>query len=457
VLTDCRKNPGIAEGEPTTCLRCFWLRIVSPFVKTLPLFLLGLLAVVSSAADKIEFAPDQKVALEITENVVAEKQDRPMECVIAKDPAKAGNSVLSLQWPAHIGTHVGANIIADAPVLFERAGKYKITARVDLSQLGKECPQLAIRLLDGSGKETFQIAASLNRQGSPGWQEVSWEIDTRTFKPEIPSWGEAPDGVLDLPVHLLGFGLPFQDMKTKGGAVRVDEVEVSRSGKQAAGKKESAATTATPPTRILLLGDSLTAQGEGRLPLARRLKEEGYSFEFVGSQGQAPFRHEGHGGFTIGPDQSKPGNLSDRVGVWIPAAKPDVIFLLVGNNDYNGKAGVDPSTAPARLEALVRKITTLAPDSEVIVSSVLRIAAVEDYAGELNRKIPAIVETLRREGRLVRFANLQAEVELTKGAAPFNGPDSDYVDGTHLNAAGGKKLSDARYTHLVPLLHKEKE
>lgn len=420
-------------------------------MKTLSSALLALFTAVTSASEKIPFSPDQQVALEITENVVAGKQDRPMECVIAKDPAKAGNSVLLLQWPAHLGTHVGANIIADAPLLFERAGKYKITARVDLSQLGKECPQLAIRLLDGSGKETFQMAAPLARHGNPGWQNVTWEIDTRNFKPDIPSWGEAPDGVLDLPVRLLGFGLGFDGMKTNGGAIRVDEVEVSRSGKQGT-EKEAAA-----PTRIMLLGDSLTAQGEGRLPLARRLKEEGYAFEFVGSQGQHPFRHEGHGGFTIGPDQSKPGNLYDRVCTWIPAAKPDLIFLLVGNNDYNGKAGVDPAEAPARLEALIRKITALAPDAEVIVSTVLRIAAVDDYAGELNRSIPGIVENLRKEGRRVRLADLHAEVALTKGAAPFNGPDSDYVDGTHINGAGGKKLADARHAHIVPLLHKEKE
>lgn len=422
-------------------------------MKTLPSLLLVLLAAMSSAAEKIVFSPEQQVALEITENVVTGENDRPMECIIAKDPAKPGNSVLSLQWPAHHGSHVGANITADAPLLFERAGKYKITARVDLSQLGKECPQLAIRMLDGTGKETFQLPASLTRHGSPGWQNITWEIDTRNFKPEVPSWGEAPDGVLDLPVYFLGFGLGFEGMKTKGGAIRVDEIEISRGGKQGAEKEAPAA----PATRILLLGDSLTAQGEGRLPLALRLKEEGYAFEFVGSQGQPPFRHEGHGGFTIGPDQSKPGNLYDRIGTWIPAAKPDIIFLLVGNNDYNGKAGVDPAGAPARLEALIKKITILSPKSEVIVSTVLRIAAVDDYAGELNRSIPGIVEKLRKEGRPVRFADLNAEVPLVKGAPPFNGPDGDYVDGTHLNEAGGRKLADARYKHIVPLLHKSEE
>ena len=205
-------------------------------------------------------------------------------------------------------------------------------------------------------------------------------------------------------------------------------------------------------TRILLLGDSLTAQGEGRRPLHDRLTADGYSFEFVGTQGAAPYLHEGHGGYTIGPDQSAPGNLSAHIEEWIRLARPDVILLMVGNNDCNGKAGVDPSGAPERLAALLDKITTLAPTSEVVVTNVLKIAFVDDYAGALNRRIPDIVRELKEKGRRVHFADFNAEVDLVKGAPPFNGPDSDYSDGTHLNAKGGQKLADARFAHLIPFL-----
>jgi lysophospholipase L1-like esterase len=208
------------------------------------------------------------------------------------------------------------------------------------------------------------------------------------------------------------------------------------------------------PTKIMLLGDSLTAQGEGRWPLHERLAKEGYSFEFVGSMGEAPLRHEGHNGFTIGPDQSQPGNLSDNVETWIRAARPDVIFLLVGNNDFNGKPGVDPAGAPERLTALLEKITSLAPDAEVIVSTGLKIAIAEDYAGALNRRIPGIVSHLKEKGLRVHLADLNTEVSLIKGAPPFNGPDGDYADGTHMNKSGGQKVADARYVHLVPFLKK---
>jgi lysophospholipase L1-like esterase len=210
-------------------------------------------------------------------------------------------------------------------------------------------------------------------------------------------------------------------------------------------------------SRVLMLGDSLTLQGEGREPLYARLTAEGYDFVFVGSQGSDPLRHEGHGGFTIGPDQSKPGSLFDNVDRWVPEARPDVIFLLVGNNDFNGKPGVNPAGAPARLEALVEKISGLAPHAEIIVSTGLKIAAVEDYAGALNREIPGIVGDLKKKGLKVHLADLNAEVNLVKGSPPFNGPDSDYKDGTHFNAAGGQKVAEARYAHLTPFLQKRKD
>lgn len=209
------------------------------------------------------------------------------------------------------------------------------------------------------------------------------------------------------------------------------------------------------PVRVMLLGDSLTAQMEGRKALFDRLAAEGGGVEFVGSQSMGQFpgdHHEGHGGFTIGPDQSEPGNLFDNLDTWIPTARPDVIFLLVGNNDYNGKPGVDPASAPKRLATLIEKISKLAPQSTIIVGSVLKIAWVDDYAGELNRALPGIVEKQQAAGRKVVFADLHNEVELIKGEPPYNVPGGDYVDGTHLNASGGQKLADGWYAHLKPFL-----
>lgn len=213
-----------------------------------------------------------------------------------------------------------------------------------------------------------------------------------------------------------------------------------------------AAGLGATPVRIMPLGDSLTAQGEARQFLKEKLTAAGFSFEFVGSQGGPELRHEGHSGYTIGPDTSKPGSLADNIATWIPDAKPDVILLLIGNNDYNTKAGSLPETAPERLATLLERICDLAPHATVIVSTVLKIAAVEDYAGALNRTIPETVAKLRAAGRQVEFADLHNEVDLIKGSQPNNGPDSDFVDGTHLNSKGARKLADGWFSHLKPVL-----
>lgn len=214
----------------------------------------------------------------------------------------------------------------------------------------------------------------------------------------------------------------------------------------------TAITFAAPPVRIMQLGDSLTAQSEARTVLYEKLAADRFAFEFVGSNGAPPLRHEGHGGYTIGPDESKPGSLFSNLDQWIPATQPDIITVLVGNNDYNGKAGVDPATAPERMTALLDRLHTLAPKAIILVSSVLKIAWKDDYAGPLNRALPDIVKQQQASGRSVYFVDLHSEVDLIKGERPYDKPGGDYTDGTHLNESGGRKLGEAWYAHLKPLL-----
>lgn len=213
-----------------------------------------------------------------------------------------------------------------------------------------------------------------------------------------------------------------------------------------------AVTFAATPVRIMQLGDSLTAQNEARKFLYDKLTQDGFTFEFVGSKGGAPLRHEGHSGYTIGPDDSKPGGLFGHLDQWIPDARPDIITLLVGNNDYNGKPGVDPSTAPERMTALLDRLHTLAPEATILVSSVLKIAWADDYAGQLNRALPDIVKKQQDAGHRVSFVDLNAEVDLIKGERPYDKPGGDFIDGTHLNESGARKLADGWYAHLKPLL-----
>lgn len=162
-------------------------------------------------------------------SVTKESPDRDYpECTVAPDPADANNNVLKIEWPNHQGSHIGANITDKRPVLLEEPGKYKITARVNLEQVQDECDGLALRILD-SGNETFQVRAPFERRGEPGWQEISWVVDTNNFDfAGTTSWGEQVNGVIDLPVRLLGFATAFRESKTNGGTLFIDDVAVTK-------------------------------------------------------------------------------------------------------------------------------------------------------------------------------------------------------------------------------------
>lgn len=164
----------------------------------------------------------------------------------------------------------------------------------------------------------------------------------------------------------------------------------------------------TRPVRIMPLGDSLTQASPGyRGFLYQLLVGAGYKVEFVGSKTDkgkpvgSP-KHEGHGGFTIGPGKSKAdawsngkGNLFDNLDAWLKA-QPDVVLLLIGTNDFfnvgNLQPGYKPDQAgPAKLGALLDKIHALSPNSKVIVSSILPVEWDANFAKAFNRAIPGLV------------------------------------------------------------------
>ena len=111
-------------------------------------------------------------------------------------------------------------------------------------------------------------------------------------------------------------------------------------------------TRAPGPWRIMPLGDSLT---EGAYPLGFhsyrgyleiQLREAGYNFDFDGTQwglahGGTDYEHEGHGGFTIGPDDTVssgwPGNIYARLDYYLKT-DPDIILLLISKDfSYSSK------------------------------------------------------------------------------------------------------------------------
>ncbi len=147
---------------------------------------------------------------------------------IVADPGKPGNRALKLSWSAHSGSHAAMTFQTPA-IIAEEAGEYTISARVNLEQSGLECSRLALRVVD-KGNETFQLRASLEKQGEPGWVVVKWIFDTQ--KPDtdgVPSWGMQVNGTVDFPVRLLGFAVDFKKGTTDGGSLLIDDISVSKS------------------------------------------------------------------------------------------------------------------------------------------------------------------------------------------------------------------------------------
>ncbi len=211
-----------------------------------------------------------------------------------------------------------------------------------------------------------------------------------------------------------------------------------------------AATLAASPVRIMAVGDSLTENDPGyRGPLATALREAGHSVEFVGSR-SGTTRHEGFGGFTIGPGPSKAdewtngkGNIHAQLDRMLANEKPDVLLLLIGVNDYfNIKNDPDYKVdrdGPARLAGVLDKIHALSPSTRVVFSSVLPVKWDAQFARGFNRALPA----LAAERPFATFADLNTSVGFTEG---------DWTDGLHLSASGNAKLAAAWFSALEPVL-----
>jgi len=237
--------------------------------------------------------------------------------------------------------------------------------------------------------------------------------------------------------------------------------------------------------RIMPLGDSLTEGGDPSQPtsspqsyrgyLEARLTAAGYRVDFVGSQrrpaiGGTDPDHEGHGGFTIGPDSSTscagcgPANLDAGIATWLRDAQPDVILLMIGVNDVlggavSGQAGdAEPAAAAGKLRALVRRIRVLAPGTTIVVASYppVRFLVEATPAGSSTGGASAFAELnvaaaeLAEQGddRIVyapmaeAFAGSWDAVDVLRSVG----------DELHPSASGAKRIADVWFRTLDPLL-----
>lgn len=199
--------------------------------------------------------------------------------------------------------------------------------------------------------------------------------------------------------------------------------------------------------RLMPLGDSLTAFPDSyRGPLYRKLRDEGYQVDFVGSGRWEPTGggdpdSEGHGGYTIGPDQGvddsgKPRNLDANLTRWLEAARPQVIVLNIGTNDLAGGGDMIPA-APKKLRALVEKIHRLTPNATLVLSD-LGPTKYTVGGNEFVNAFNAAVKQIALDNRSFVILN-ETYKKLTAAGFDHNVHTSD---GQHFSEAGGKLFAD---------------
>lgn len=221
--------------------------------------------------------------------------------------------------------------------------------------------------------------------------------------------------------------------------------------------------TTSRPWRIMPLGDSLTSGNyPGRVHSYRGyleglLREAGYSFDFIGTQsrlahGGADLDHEGHSGFTIGPDDARfceecsTANLYDHLEEYLQT-EPDIILLLIGINDLLplDVRPVNPEEASGKLAALVERFLELRPEAHIFLASLAPVNYRDETRWsayqQVNQKAEAVAAA--DPGDRIYFVDANRILEHTLD------PETDFADGIHLAEGGARKLAEVWFDALI--------
>ncbi|WP_033443549.1 ricin-type beta-trefoil lectin domain protein [Saccharothrix sp. NRRL B-16314] len=191
--------------------------------------------------------------------------------------------------------------------------------------------------------------------------------------------------------------------------------------------------------RVMPLGDSITegtqVPGGYRIGLWQRFGAGNYRVDFVGSQFNGPgslgdHDHQGHPGWRI--DQ-----IDANVATWLRNTTPRTVLLHIGTNDILQNYNV--ANAPARLSALVDRITATVPNADVFVATIIPLAnsGQNTAARNFNATIPGMVQAKVNAGKRVRMVDMHAALTT-----------SDLIDGVHPTATGYDKMAATWYAAL---------
>ncbi|WP_185297746.1 phosphatidylinositol-specific phospholipase C domain-containing protein [Streptomyces finlayi] len=187
--------------------------------------------------------------------------------------------------------------------------------------------------------------------------------------------------------------------------------------------------------RLMPLGDSIT-QGSGsstnsgyRAPLWEMLNGTAKTVDFVGSRQLGSLQdrdHQGQSGRRID-------EIAQNAACDVPSRRPNVVTLHAGTNDMNQEH--DLTDAPARMGALIDQILRAAPETTVLVASVIPAskAGLQPRIDAFNQALTPLVQERSAAGEHVALVDMSAVTT------------ADLPDGVHPNDAGYAKMARAYF------------
>src|SRR4029078_8944609 len=153
-----------------------------------------------------------------------------------------------------------------------------------------------------------------------------------------------------------------------------------------------------------------------RVPLFSATVTNGETITFVGRNVNGPTTvagrtfprtHEDYSGYTIDTGRGRSA-ISPLVDGAISMFHPHVVLLMIGTNDVN--ISLDLANAPARLGALVDRITTDAPNALLVVARITPTTndTTNGRVRTYNDAIPGVVESRVAAGKKLAAGEIYA-------------------------------------------------
>ena len=221
---------------------------------------------------------------------------------------------------------------------------------------------------------------------------------------------------------------------------------------------DSSSTTQTfkiaaAPKRIVIIGDSITQANRNtqsyRYQLWKKLINQGYSFDFVGSMNsnlsgnpnwptlygnRFDQDHEGHWGWRA--DQIL-GNIDN----WLRGYDADIALIHIGTNDLIQKNGtVDQTTS--EISQIIGKLRRDNSRITILLSNLIPFSGASNKLDQLNVKIRALASKLNNSTSRVVLVDQNTGYYV-----------SDNYDGVHPKSPSGEnKIANKYYNAIRPFL-----